>query len=293
MAIAVVSFARILFPVDFSGPSGQAAPYVADMAARFGSRLLVLHVAEPHVSPYPMPAAATPAAMQRDQEKRAERQHELESFVSAFFPSIPAESRLTEGDPAECIVVCAREFQADLIMMPTHGYGKFRRLLLGSVTAKVLHDAECPVWTGVHADQVPGQPTGWQRFLCAVDEDRRDVPLLRWAAQFAREQGVELRVVHAVHAAAPIHAAHESGGLGDFLMRMAKENLARMQAEAGTNFDIQYAFGRVGQVVGEAASDHQADLILLGRGAIRKGFGRLRSSAYEVIRDAPCPVISV
>ncbi len=39
--------------------------------------------------------------------------------------------------------------------MPTHGYGPFRRFILGSVTAKVLHDADCPVWTGVHLEEAP------------------------------------------------------------------------------------------------------------------------------------------
>ena len=39
-----------------------------------------------------------------------------------------------------------------VILMPTHGYGPFRRFILGSNTAKVLHDADCPVWTGVHLE---------------------------------------------------------------------------------------------------------------------------------------------
>jgi hypothetical protein len=38
---------------------------------------------------------------------------------------------------------------------------------------------------------------------------------------------------------------------------------------------------------------HSADLVLVGRGKIQKHFGRLRSNAYAIVRDAPCPVISV
>ena len=52
----------------------------------------------------------------------------------------------------------AKANQIDLIMMPTHGYGRFRALLLGSVTAKVLHDADCPVWTAVHREEVMAHP---------------------------------------------------------------------------------------------------------------------------------------
>ena len=60
--------------------------------------------------------------------------------------------------------------QADLILMPTHGHGPFRRLLLGSVTSKVLHDAECPVWTGVHENKDrPAEPMTLKHVVCAVD----------------------------------------------------------------------------------------------------------------------------
>ena len=290
----MISFARIVFPVDLSAQSREAAPFVAAMARRFGSRLFVLHLLEPHVSYYPIPAAATPGAVKTDQEEREARRQKFESLISDFFAGIPTEARLEEGDAPERIIACAAENSADVIMMPTHGRGKFRRLLLGSVTAKVLHDATCPVWTGVHTDQMWSVPSaGWHRFLCAVDEDLRDAPVLKWAARFACEQHAELHVVHAVHAAAPIPAGEESGALGDFLLSTARERLKRVQAEAGTNFEIQFAFGPVDQVVREAALQQRADLIVIGRGAIRKGFGRLRSSAYEMIREAPCPVISL
>jgi nucleotide-binding universal stress UspA family protein len=290
----MIAFSRILFPADLSEQARQAAPFVAAMARRFSSELLVLHVFEPTVSYYPVPAAATPRAIGSERERRQEQQQKFESFLAAYFGDLSKKSRFDEGDPVECIVSCAREFRADLIMMPTHGCGRFRRLLLGSVTAKVLHDAECPVWTGVHTDQMWQAPTaGWHHFLCAVDEDVRDAPVLKWAAQFAREQRAELQVAHAVHAAAPIPAGEESGALGDFLLSTARERLKRVQAEAGTELEIQFAFGPVDQVVREAALEQHADLIVIGRGAIRKGFGRLRSSAYEVIREAPCPVISL
>ena len=57
------------------------------------------------------------------------------------------------GDPATAINEYAEAHKVSLIIMPTHGYGTFRRLLLGSVTAKVLHDAKIPVWTAAHAPE--------------------------------------------------------------------------------------------------------------------------------------------
>ena len=60
--------------------------------------------------------------------------------------------------------------------MPTHGYGIFRSMLLGSVTAKVLHDAACPVWTGVHVEETPPNSAAFERILCAVDLTDKSIP---------------------------------------------------------------------------------------------------------------------
>ena len=51
--------------------------------------------------------------------------------------------------------------------------------------------------------------------------------------------------------------------------------------------------GSVSRAVQQAAIGHDADLIVIGRGVIQKTLGRLRSGAYSIIREAPCPVISI
>jgi nucleotide-binding universal stress UspA family protein len=55
---------------------------------------------------------------------------------------------LAEDESAHPIVEHTQQSSDTLIMMPTRGYAPFRSLLLGSVTAMVLLDAPCPVWTG-------------------------------------------------------------------------------------------------------------------------------------------------
>jgi hypothetical protein len=50
------------------------------------------------------------------------------------------------------IIECAFDNHADLIMIPTRSIGNYRRLILGSTGAKILHDADCPGWTGVHLE---------------------------------------------------------------------------------------------------------------------------------------------
>jgi len=291
---AMITFQRILFPVDFSNQDHEAAPFVRAMAERFQSQVILLHVTDgiPAWQGYPEPGTLEPVldfASLMDARKEQLCDHLAKEFVG------PWVARVVEmGDPAREIARCVREHKIDLIMMPTHGHGPFRRFLLGSVAAKVLHDVACPVWTGVHTDQLWSQGHDkWRRFLCAVDADPRDAALLRWAAQFSAEQKAELRVIHAVHASSPIAEGQESPPLHDYLLADAKERLAKVQTDAGTDFEIEMQAGKVEKVVRETAAAWDADLILIGRGVIRGVLGGLRSEAYAIIREAPCPVISV
>jgi hypothetical protein len=85
-------------------------------------------------------------------------------FLQDEFAGVLLSRVLVEGDPATEIVNHAKNERIDLIMMPTHGHGPFRALLLGPVTAKVLHDAECPVRTTAHTDKKMADPADrWSR----------------------------------------------------------------------------------------------------------------------------------
>jgi nucleotide-binding universal stress UspA family protein len=104
---------------------------------------------------------------------------------------------LVEGDAAHHIVEYAHSQQTNLIVMPTHGYGPFRRLLLGSVTSKVLHDADCAVWTGVHANKdLPAEPMTLKDIVCAVDLQRHSSNTLKWASSLANDFKAKLTAVH-------------------------------------------------------------------------------------------------
>src|SRR5205814_747204 len=108
-----------------------------------------------------------------------------------------------EGDPARDITAYAASEHCGLIVMPTHGYGPFRRFLLGSVTAKVLHDAICPVWTGPHMEHAPDYHTiAFERVACALDLGPHSRDVLCWAYRFAQEFGSRLIVLHAIPSSA-------------------------------------------------------------------------------------------
>ena len=290
----MTTFHHVLFPVDLSLQCVSLVPAVRAMCKRFHSELTLLHVVDlPPIAFGPVEAAAWATLINSDRV-RAEARIALTRFVQENFPGDRINSESREGDAARSIAEYAEENQVDLVMMPTHGYGPFRELLLGSVTAKVLHDAHCPVWTGVHAEEVAAHPPDrWKRMLCALDAGPSDLELLRWAARFASEQQTELRLVHAVSGAGTSLTEESDPSMYEFLFNVARERIAKLQAEAGTDFKVCILGTAVSQAVRQAAQGHNADLILIGRGVMQKRLGRLRSDAYAIIREAPCPVLSL
>jgi nucleotide-binding universal stress UspA family protein len=198
------------------------------------------------------------------------------------------------GDPAQVITEYVRSHRVDLVMMPSRGYGAFRQLLLGSVTAKVLHDLDCPVWTTAHTEESPDRRhLGLRKILCAVDGSPGSVSLMRWAAVFSKDVGATLRIVHVVPG---IEAWPDRQMDLEFEVHMqgtALRSIEEMAASAGVNATIAVPIGGVADCVAEEAARHQADLLVIGRGVIRGTLGRLRTHSYGIIRLSPCPVMSV
>jgi nucleotide-binding universal stress UspA family protein len=287
----MIKFQHILFPVDFSERCAATVPSVQAMVKRFGSELTVMRVVDLPPSGIAPPEAAAWATLIGADGLRQQGKIALERFIAREFPGMRVKAESAEGDPATMIADYARETGADLIMMPTSGLGRFRRLLLGSVTAKVLHDTSIPVWTGVHAEEIAVHPPDrWKQVLCALEDDPRDLPVLQWAAEFASEQKLELRLVHAVLG---LEESDNDPSFREFIFNVARERMDKLQAQAGTKFEVCLQAGNAGRVVHQAAIGHFADIVVIGRGVIQKPLGRLRSGAYEIIREAPCPVISV
>ena len=195
------------------------------------------------------------------------------------------------NQPALVISEYARKEHVDLIMMPTHGHGPFRRLLLGSVTAKVLHDAECPVWTDVHEERSLMR-AGCNAVLCAVDCGLEAVTSIQWAAEFASSYGAQLTLVHAIPAlAGPTPAADRR--FRKYLADHARAHIDDLQQKAGTTARVCVEGGKIAETVRNAALQHAADLIVIGQGCLHETLGGLRSNAYAIVRESPCPVVRV
>src|SRR5215472_4410915 len=179
------SLKHILFPVDFSDRSRGAASYAEELAAHFDAELILLHVVEP-------PSYNT--SLTDSHRVHAEG---FDKFFGQQLQRLRVKRLIEHGDAARKIVECAGSHDADLIVIPTQGLGIYRRLIIGSTSAKVLHDADCPVWSGVHWDTPPPENIHYRRICCAVDLKPHSAKVLGWACRFAKSYGAELTLLHA------------------------------------------------------------------------------------------------
>jgi nucleotide-binding universal stress UspA family protein len=286
------AFQKILFPVDMSDSCTATAPFVEAMAKRYNAQLTLLHVLEMPSGMIPdwyggvVPVIDTATIWQAETEA-------AQCYLTDRFQGLKVQRVVVEGDAARAIDDYARENGADLIMMPTHGYGLFRTLLLGSVTAKVLHDTPCPVWTGVHVEDAPAVSPEFTTVLCAVDGTEDSVASMRFACRIAQDSQARLFLVHAIPGAEVAPEKYFDTDLRQYLEEEARKTIAQLQENAGVAAPLCVGAGEVSHVVRDSALGHSADLVVIGRGHATRTLGRLRSNVYSIIRDAPCPVISV
>ena len=286
------SLAKIVFPVDFSERSASAAGRVASLAARFGSVVTILHVLPPPHYEFSALEVGGTVLNELFANRAKQVAQELEGYLAHAMRGVEVKRVLLEGDPARKIVEHAGAEGANLIVMPTHGYGSFRRFILGSVTAKVLHDADCPVWTGVHMEQAPSEQLDVRRIVCGLDLGPQSAKTLRWAGAMAKACEAALTVVHVVPAMAESGEAAQSECARE-MREQASSALARVMEETGVRAEVEMAAGDAPKGVCALAGQARADLVVIARGSAAGVFGRLRTNAYAIIRQSPCPVVSV
>jgi nucleotide-binding universal stress UspA family protein len=277
---------KILFPVDFSESSLGAGRYVEAFAGRFEAEIMLLHVIT--MGEHTLP-----------EELMSRRQAKLDAFMADELKYFTTQRICTIAnykiDPSQVIVETALSWCPDIVTLPTHGLGFFRQHLLGSVTAKVLHDLRCPVWTSVHAESAPAlEDIHCRRILCSVDLGVCSRKVLQWAAWLAKQYQAELGIVHAT---AAIDASVASLNIEEEFDRQvstqAKARIDALQAEAGTTAEVFINPGPPEEIVADAASDFKADLLVIGRHSDDGITGNLFQSASSILREAPCPVVSV
>jgi nucleotide-binding universal stress UspA family protein len=295
----MIPFRKILFPIDFSDATAAMVPSVIEMAQRFDATITVLNAfnliheyslapriedtgdAEPDAIPY------SSAFL----ELRNQRERSLDEFARAQFSSVSHSTKIEDGDPALVIQWVSQRENTDLIMMPTKGLGRFRRLLMGSVTVKVLHDVTCPVLTSAHEPDLTLPPNGAHRsILCAVDLSSEAETIFRTAAFLAQTYGAKISLLH-------IDSSSNENGQSPTALELRrafdKSLCVGDETDIGHGLCLCVLGSSIPEGIRQIAVKEEADLVVVGRGHIKGTFSRARSHLYRIIRESPCPVLSV
>jgi nucleotide-binding universal stress UspA family protein len=286
----MLPFRKILFPVDYSPPCRAIVPYVKEMVRHFDAQLTLVHAYGPEALAYsdlPITDPELPI------EARAHEEERLREFAREIFPGHHVESFAELGEAGAAIDKLVQHQGADLVMMATHGRGPVRRFLLGSVTAKVLHDLSAAVWTDV-GSHLTGQPPRipCKSVLCAVDDSEEAEAVLRASAEFAGACHAQLSLVHVVETPPPTLEIDFSPYRKEVL-DAANFRLRELKAQLGLNVPHVVIDAAIADGVSEEATRRNADLIVTGRGRAQATFSRMWSRLYPIVRESPCPVLSI
>ena len=142
----MIKIDKILFPTDFSDHSSHAFKYALSFAKEYGAELVMLHVVEDvqylaNAYMFDVPMMPSFADMEGSRSKEMDELIEREVADS----TIKIEKSIRHGRPFVEIIQAARELDADLIVIATHGRGGFEHMLFGSTAEKVVRKAPCPV----------------------------------------------------------------------------------------------------------------------------------------------------
>ena len=287
-----LSIRHILFPFDFSHQGHIVAPYVMAFAERFGARVTVLSVAPPAYEAVPAGMGAALHSGEHSADWKRALKCRLDRELVGQFATVEVERVTDCGDAAMRIEDFAHNSDVDLIMMPTHGLGMFRTMLSGSVTSKVLHDVRCPVWTAAHAD-AQHTPILPRSILCALDATTEGVPLLQHAALFSKRVGATLSVLHVVEPVSDWPSLARERALQEEMRDTASRAVESMLECAGVQARTRIVVGGIVPRAAESAREENADMVIVGRGALREPFRWARTHAFGIIEQSPCPVLSV
>jgi nucleotide-binding universal stress UspA family protein len=201
---------------------------------------------------------------------------------------------LLSGAAAARITQLARADGFDLIIMPTHA-GLFRRTQLGSTTAKVLDDADCPVLTTQHAETISPRQLEHREWVCAIGLDSDSHRVVRYARQAAESVHANLTLVHVIPGSGPdlpVELDLEER-LQSEKREAASRRIEELQSAASSHAPVSVVLGPIRDMRTEEARRLRADVLVIGRSPHSGVLGRLRDLTYAITRDAPCPVLSV
>ena len=282
-----VTIKNVAVATDFSSCSEHAVEHGLAVARHFGATLHFFHLLRPSkfaFVPEMMPALSEVVSRDCDEMvARLSRDHRLDG--------IEYRRRVEQGEVAEVAGAFVRDEHIDLLIVGTHGRSGVPRMLLGSVAQQIFQSVRCPVLAVGPRAPGAGEHLQLHRVLFSTDLSRESLAAVPWVLTAVREWHTELDVLHVCPSGNPAHRETM-----EHLRADLERDLNRDQASGGDGASphCNLVAGKPAACVLDFAGRHREDLIVLGLESQRALYdGPAWSHAYEIVRQAPCPVLSI
>jgi nucleotide-binding universal stress UspA family protein len=258
LAATGVGIRNVLIATDFSRHSFAVLNYALNFVRRYGAHAEIVYVlpTDEYALAGPEAVAAAKDAARRD---LLELKTKLRCS-QGFDGDVDYRVTMLEGPVADCLLQWAHEKKTDLIVVGTHGRGGLGKLIPGSVAERVFRHSDMPVLTvGPHVQSLTEVDRA-HRILVPCDLTPKSHPAVEFACALARENRAKLTVLHVMESFTKgMSSSSESA-------RRARDGLARIVGRHGEGIDVVYRieFGKISSSILRAASEIDADLIVLG-----------------------------
>ena len=284
---------RVLCPVDFSDFSDRACEYAHSFARHFGAKLFVLHVAEPFVPLHP--SSISPSVIDQVYAQQIvdaeERVRELAARQN--WNDVEHEVVLERGGVADAILQFAEGKNIDLIAMGTHGRRGLDRVVMGSVTERVLRTARPPV-LAVHGlpqeSGARGEPVQFRKILFCTDFSDDSPRALEYAFLLACKYKAEISLLHVIERSDSGKGLEaEKAQVSQQLRAVVPQNLQDCAA-----VEVAVRAGKAFQEILAHAAETKTDLIVMGvRGRNALDLALFGSTTHRVIQLGQWPILVV
>ncbi|HUJ40990.1 MAG TPA: universal stress protein [Candidatus Acidoferrales bacterium] len=290
---ARIPLKSILFLTDFSEPSEAALPYAMSIAREYSATVHALHVLVPEAFMYSSPEA-TVKALEAQEEcavnemQRTEAQLAGVAHGGTVVRAAEIWTAVSEG---------IETTHADMLVLGTHGRTGAQKVVLGSVAEEVFRKSPIPVLTiGPNARSGLHGAARFRRVLYATDFSAESNVAAPFAVSLAQENQAQLILMHV------LDGGREQMSRGRQQMSIADAMHALLElvpgdAELWCRPEPVVQYGTAGERILVEAKGRSADLIVLGvksaAGRVRVATRLSRSVAYQVVANAPCPVLTV
>jgi nucleotide-binding universal stress UspA family protein len=287
----------ILCPVDFSDFSVNAYEYALSLAWHYKAKLFLQHVLYSLASSFAAYGGDTDSYAKSSQRLRTDTEEKLQQFAKRHAQSaIRPQCFVQDGSVTDLILSLAEERAVNLIVMGTHGLRGIDRLMVGSVTERVLRRARCPVLAvrkPVHhvvRSMRDPEPVHLRKIVLCSDFSGHAHRASEYAVSLAKEFGAELTLLHVLE---DIPRSTDLESATEKVAKQLGESIAPKTRE-GCIVKVMVRIGKPYQQIIQLALEAQTDLVIVGvrgRGALDTAiFG---STTYRVIQLGSCPVLAV